>query len=316
MINTLTTLRAAKSALEGVLKAHRVTESRGLPDTHAEAQRIRNQIIYAVSDAEKSIVELRALIASMEAQPEQAPFGIWHEADDPDESDFYLWEDSGDVSCEKCVKLYTHAQPSEPKALGLPACPDCHAPDVMYECVWCSATNYPPKPASEPKAEPDCPSCGAPGVMYECIACSASNYPKDTQIVRTLEAEPVQEPLTVESAHAMGAKGATPTEAERLLFEAWMRGHCWAVDGDWNGSQYVHAHEKTGFVHGGAMNTRRLWAAWRDRAALAAPQARKPLTNVEIDDLWGMVSTDQIFAHEIYDFSRVIERRIIEGGAT
>lgn len=39
------------------------------------------------------------------------------------------------------------------------------------------------------------------------------------------------------AAYEMGAKGAKPTEQERLLFEAWMRGHC--------------------------------WASWRDRAALA-----------------------------------------------
>lgn len=75
---------------------------------------------------------------------------------------------------------------------------------------------------------------------------------------------------TVEQAHAMGAKGAAPTEAERHLFEAWMRGHCWAVVGEWDGGQYVHARESGGgLVHAGAMDTRRLWAAWRDRAALA-----------------------------------------------
>lgn len=47
-----------------------------------------------------------------------------------------------------------------------------------------------------------------------------------------------------------------------------MRGHCWAVVGEWDGKTYVHSHESTGFVHGGAMETRRLWAAWRDRGAL------------------------------------------------
>ena len=76
--------------------------------------------------------------------------------------------------------------------------------------------------------------------------------------------------ITEHDAYQMGARGADATESERLLFEAWMRGHCWAVIGDWNGKQYVHAHEANGFVHGGAMNTRRLWAAWRDRAALSA----------------------------------------------
>ena len=82
--------------------------------------------------------------------------------------------------------------------------------------------------------------------------------------------QPAQHPLTDEQAYDMGAKGGAPTENERLLFEAWMRGHCWKVEGDWNGNTYVHAAEKRGDVHGGAMRTRCLWAAWRDRAALAA----------------------------------------------
>ena len=34
------------------------------------------------------------------------PFGIWHEGATEDESDFYLWKDSGDVACDKCIKLY------------------------------------------------------------------------------------------------------------------------------------------------------------------------------------------------------------------
>ena len=72
-----------------------------------------------------------------------------------------------------------------------------------------------------------------------------------------------------QAAHDIGAKGSEPTEAERLAFESWMRGHCWAVIGEWDGKQYKHAHESTGFVHGGAMETRRLWAAWRDRGAVA-----------------------------------------------
>jgi hypothetical protein len=42
----------------------------------------------------------------------QKPFGIYHVGDTEEESDFFLFKDSGDVSCEKCIKLYTHpAQP-------------------------------------------------------------------------------------------------------------------------------------------------------------------------------------------------------------
>lgn len=84
-----------------------------------------------------------------------------------------------------------------------------------------------------------------------------------------------RKPLTDEQAYEIGAKGGEPSEAERLLFEAWMRGHCWAVIGEWDGKTYVHAHESSGFVHGGAMTTRQLWAAWRDRAALEAAHSIK-----------------------------------------
>ena len=78
--------------------------------------------------------------------------------------------------------------------------------------------------------------------------------------------------ITIEQAKDMGAKGAQPTEEERLLFEVWMAGHCWMVEGDWDGETYVHPAEKlTRQVWPGAMRTRMLWAAWRDRAALAAP---------------------------------------------
>lgn len=71
-------------------------------------------------------------------------------------------------------------------------------------------------------------------------------------------------------AHRLGATGAEPTEEERLLFEQWMRGHCWALCATWNGKQYVSDAEQGGCVDPRAMNTRQLFAAWRDRAALAA----------------------------------------------
>ena len=38
------------------------------------------------------------------------PFGIWHEGETEDESDFYLFKDSGDVACPSCIKLYTADQ--------------------------------------------------------------------------------------------------------------------------------------------------------------------------------------------------------------
>lgn len=90
-----------------------------------------------------------------------------------------------------------------------------------------------------------------------------------------------QEP-SEDAAYQLGAKGAEPTESERRLFEAWMRGHCWAVAGEWNGRTYVAADEDGRRVNQHAMLTRQLWAVWRDRAALAChaalPAAEQPET--------------------------------------
>ena len=75
---------------------------------------------------------------------------------------------------------------------------------------------------------------------------------------------------SLQAAEAMGAQGAPPNDAERLAFEAWMRGHCWALCATWDGTQYRSDAEQGGRYCPEAANTRRLWAAWRDRAALAA----------------------------------------------
>ena len=60
------------------------------------------------------------------------------------------------------------------------------------------------------------------------------------------------------------------SETERLAFESWMRGHSWLVGGVWNGTTYDdRGPSRVSSVDVGAMQTRMLWAAWRDRAALA-----------------------------------------------
>lgn len=74
---------------------------------------------------------------------------------------------------------------------------------------------------------------------------------------------------SIEAAYAMGAKGGPVVEAERLAFEAWMRGHCWSLGAEWNGLTYMGMLESPGYIDPTAMRTRQLWAAWRDRAALA-----------------------------------------------
>ena len=64
------------------------------------------------------------------------------------------------------------------------------------------------------------------------------------------------------------AMGIPHDEAERFAFEAWMRGHCWEIGSEWDGSAYVSKYAGDPF-NANAILTRMLWAAWRDRAALA-----------------------------------------------
>jgi hypothetical protein len=75
---------------------------------------------------------------------------------------------------------------------------------------------------------------------------------------------------SVEAAYEMGTKGSPAVEAERLAFEAWMRGHCWALRAEWKNGGYLGSSEEGGNVCPHAIRTRQLWAAWRDRAALAS----------------------------------------------
>jgi hypothetical protein len=102
--------------------------------------------------------------------------------------------------------------------------------------------------------------------------------------------------ITVEQAHEMGAKGGPADEHERLLFEAWMKGHCWLVEGDWDGTTYRHESEFGGYLHPGAVRTRQLWAAWRDRAALAK-QPTLQTCNCRWD---GEVQVQQCTLHEAH----------------
>jgi hypothetical protein len=44
-------------------------------------------------------------------------------------------------------KVYCFEKPKAPQAVPTePSCPDCKAPDLLYECIHCSASNYPPAP--------------------------------------------------------------------------------------------------------------------------------------------------------------------------
>lgn len=94
---------------------------------------------------------------------------------------------------------------------------------------------------------------------------------------------PASEPPEESAAHAMGASGSPVVEGERLAFEAWMRGHCWELRATWTGDQYIGTDEgdvksivTKGMLDADAMRTRMMWAAWRDRGALARLQDIDP----------------------------------------
>ncbi len=76
---------------------------------------------------------------------------------------------------------------------------------------------------------------------------------------------------SIEDAYNMGATGGKVSDDERLAFEAWMKGHCWAIHAKWRNGQYISDQEieNKNYVCPHAMSVRQLWAAWRDRAALA-----------------------------------------------
>lgn len=88
--------------------------------------------------------------------------------------------------------------------------------------------------------------------------------------------EVAQRAPSTDAAYEMGAKGGPAVEAERLAFESWMAGHCWALCATWTGTEYLNEGERGGWPDPQAMATRRLWAAWRDRAALSATGKSDP----------------------------------------
>ena len=87
-------LKMAIEALENIHNRLIATDRRGLRYDEAEAL-----------DACKEALN----IANCDLkQPAQEPFGIYYVGNTEEESDFFLFKDSGDVSCESCINLYTH----------------------------------------------------------------------------------------------------------------------------------------------------------------------------------------------------------------
>jgi hypothetical protein len=105
-----------------------------------------------------------------------------------------------------------------------------------------------------------------------------------------------QAELSIAAAHEIGKHGGPVVEAERLAFEAWSRGHCWALCATWDGKQYRSDAEQGCIVDPRAVTTRLLFAAWRDRAALAARAAGGEVVSIEWEifsdisyyDMWAL----------------------------
>jgi hypothetical protein len=100
----------------------------------------------------------------------------------------------------------------------------------------------------------------------------------DRKRITGAERPPATQPVAptdserIEAAFVMGQTGAPPSEVERLAFESWMRGHCWQVEGVWNGTTYDDRGPfGVSSIDVGAMQTRRMWAVWRDCAVLSRP---------------------------------------------
>ena len=187
---------------------------------------------------------------------------------------------------------------AEQPAGGAVACPTCKAPCKRTEWELDSGEfgyNYeytrPSAAAAVPRFDFDRARTLIGYVMDYCNATTLKALSSDACVAlrdlnAMLAAAPAAPTATasvlegrapdIAAAEAMGAHGAPSTEGERLAFEAWMRGHCWALCATWSGTEYRSDAEQDGSFSPYAARTRMLWAAWRDRAALVSEQASAP----------------------------------------
>lgn len=80
--------------------------------TQEQASEIAKQTLTLPTYTNALKSELQAFANAVLDQVLGEPFGIWHVGETEDESDFYLYEDAGDVSCDKCIKLYAPKEQS------------------------------------------------------------------------------------------------------------------------------------------------------------------------------------------------------------
>ena len=75
--------------------------------------------------------------------------------------------------------------------------------------------------------------------------------------------------VTRKAAKAMGRSPSAHREHERLLFESYMRGHCWAY-GSWS-EEHGGQYRRPSNPRYPDMTAQMLYLVWRDRAALEQP---------------------------------------------
>jgi hypothetical protein len=72
-------------------------------------------------------------------------------------SDWTYWENCSEATFKDCLKFpklhdwtyearALYARPAQQAVPAEPSCPYCNAPGLLYECVHCSASNYPAAP--------------------------------------------------------------------------------------------------------------------------------------------------------------------------
>lgn len=94
------------------------------------------------------------------------------------------------------------------------------------------------------------------------MAADKAPWQKTLEAARNTLAAALEAPsqAATDAAFRMGAVGAPHNETERLLFEAYLKGHCWDC-GDWDAAKGYYTDQ----------STRVMFAIWRDRAALVLP---------------------------------------------
>lgn len=150
----------------------------------------------------------------------------------------------------------------------------------LKPCPFCGGDARPTAHLEYSWFAPVCRTCGVRGPSVRIESGSTPQKLRElmdkadelwnNRVTANMERQTMSDAPSIEAAYAMGAKGSPAVEAERLAFEAWMSGHCWSLCAHWTGSEYLGSSEQGGNFCPHAMMTRKLWAAWRDRAALTA----------------------------------------------